>query len=56
MSVGMFDLLRIKCKKMETAYEIIESLQAMFAKPSDQSCHDAFKAIMNAKMKARTSV
>ena len=26
MSVAMFDVLRIKCEKMETAYEIMESL------------------------------
>ena len=52
----MSDVLKIKCEKMETAYEIMESLQAMFGQPSDQLHHDAFKAAMNTKMKAGTSV
>ena len=56
MLVGMFDVLRIKYEKMETAYEIMEFLQAMFGQPSNQLHHDTFKAAMNAKMKPRTSV
>ena len=55
MLAVMPDVLRIKCKKMEIAYEIMESLQVMFRQPFDQSCHDAFKAAMNAKMKVGTS-
>ena len=43
-------------RKIKTTYEIIESLQAIFGQPSDQSSHDAFKAAMNTKMKAGTSV
>ena len=35
MLVAMSDRLRIKCEKIETTYEIMESLQAMFGKPSD---------------------
>ena len=50
MLAGMSDVLRIKCEKIETAYEIMESLQAMFRQPSDQSRHDAFE------MKVRTLV
>ena len=56
MLAVMSDVHRIKCKKIETAYKIMESLQAMFGQPFDQSRHNAFKAVMNAKMKARTSV
>ena len=56
MLPAMSDVLRIKCEKMEIAYEIMESPQVMFRQPSDQSRHDAFKAAMNAKMKAETSV
>ena len=35
MLAVMFDVLRIKCEKMEIAYEIMESLQTMFGQPSD---------------------
>ena len=41
---------------MDIAYEIMKSLQAMFRQPSDQSRHDAFKAAMNTKIEAETSV
>ena len=34
----------------------MESHYAMFGQPFNQSCHDAFKAAMNTKMKAGTSV
>ena len=54
--VAMSDVLRIKCGKIETAYEIIDSLQGMFGQPSIQLCHDAFKAAMNANMEAKTFV
>ena len=56
MLVEILNVVRIKYKKMETAYGIVESLRDMFGEPSDQSHHDAFKAAMNAKMKARTLV
>ena len=52
----MSDMLRTKYENMEINYEIMESLQAMFGQPSDQSCHDVFKDTINAKMKAGTSV
>ena len=56
MLADMSNVLTIKCEKIETTYEIIESLHAMFGQPSDQSRHDAFRAAMNAKMKAKTSM
>ena len=56
MLAAMSDVHRIKCEKMKTAYKIMESLQAIFGQSSDQSHHDGFKAAMNAKMKAGTSV
>ena len=56
MLAGMSNVLRMKCEKMVTAYEIMECLQAMFGQPSYQSDHDAFKAAMNAGMKAIISV
>ena len=52
----MSEVLRIKYEKIETVYEIMEPLQAMFGQPSDQFCHDAFKTAMNTEMKAGTSV
>ena len=51
MLVGMTDVLRAKHEKMETAYEIMESIQAMFGQQSDQSLHDAIKRTMNVKIK-----
>ena len=56
MLAGMTDVLRAKHERMETAYEIMESLQAMFGQQSDQSRHDAIKKAMNAKMKRGTPV
>ena len=56
MLATMSNVLRIKCKMIETTYKILESLQAMFGQPSDQSRHDAFKAAMKAKIKVGTSV
>ena len=41
---------------METAYEIMESLQGMLGRPSDQAKYEAVKKVMNCKMKAGTSV
>ena len=52
----MSDMIRTKHEGMETTYEIIESLQLLFGRPSEQSQHEAVKAVMNAKMKAGTSV
>ena len=53
---GMSEVLRTKHELMETAFEIIESLQQMFEPPSNQSRHEAMKAIMNAKMKVGSSI
>ena len=53
---GMSDVLRAKHENMETAYEIMESLQRMFGRPSEQQRHEAVKALMNAKMKVGTPV
>ncbi|PON82172.1 Zinc finger, CCHC-type, partial [Trema orientale] len=52
----MTDVLRAKQEKMETAYAIIESLQAMFGQQSDQSHYDAIRKAINAKMKRGTPV
>ena len=56
MLAAMSDVFRIKFEKMETGYEIVESLQAIFGQLFDQSRYDAFKAAMNAKIKVGTSV
>ena len=50
------DVLRKKHEDMETAYEIWESLQAMFGQQSDQCCHEATRSYMNAKIKKGVSV
>ena len=52
----MSDALNTKYKKMETAYEIMESLQGMFGRPSDQAKYEAVKKVMNYKIKAGTSI
>ena len=51
MLASMNDVLRKKHEDMETAYEIWESLQAMFGQQSDQCRHEATRSYMNAKMK-----
>ena len=56
MLAGMTDVLRAKHDRMETAYEIMESLQAMFGQQSDQSQHDTIKKAMKAKMERGTPV
>ena len=56
MLAVMSDVLRMKCEKIEAAYEIMESLQAMFGQPSNHLRHDAFKTTMNTKMKVGTLV
>ncbi|XP_062104960.1 uncharacterized protein LOC133816522 [Humulus lupulus] len=45
-----------KHEEMETAYEIWESLQAMFGQQSDQCRHEANRSYMNIKMKKGVSV
>ncbi|KAL5542695.1 hypothetical protein UlMin_010405 [Ulmus minor] len=39
---SMSDVIRTKHEGMETTYEIMESLQLMFGRPSEQSRHEAF--------------
>ena len=53
---SMNDVLRLKHEDMETAYEIWESLQAMFGQKSDQCRHEATRSYMSAKMKKGVSV
>ncbi|EXC11736.1 hypothetical protein L484_020791 [Morus notabilis] len=52
----MSDVLRKKHEEMETAYEIMESLEAMFGAPSEKARLDAVRAFMNDKMKKCSSV
>ncbi|EXC27155.1 Retrovirus-related Pol polyprotein from transposon TNT 1-94 [Morus notabilis] len=52
----MSDVLRKKHEEMETAYEIMESLEAMFSAPSEKARLDAVRAFMNDKMKKSSSV
>ncbi|EXB73692.1 hypothetical protein L484_026855 [Morus notabilis] len=51
MLASMCDVLRKKHEEMETAYEIMESLKAMFGAPSEKAHLDAVRAFMNDKMK-----
>lgn len=53
---AMNEVLRAKHEALETASEIMESLQNMFGRPSDQARHEAVKAVMNGKMKNGSSV
>ena len=55
MLASMNDVLRKKHEDTETAYEIWESLQAMFGQQSDQCRHEATRSYMNAKMKKGVS-
>ena len=50
------DVLKKKHEDMETAYEIWESLQAMFRQQSDQCRHEATRSYMNAKINKGVSV
>ena len=56
MLASMNDVLRKKHEDMETAYEIWESLHALFGQQFDQCCHEATHSYMNAKMKKGVSV
>ncbi|KAL6327213.1 hypothetical protein AAG906_015252 [Vitis piasezkii] len=53
---AMNEVLRTKHEGHETASEIMESLQQMFGRPSEQARHEAVKAVMNSKMKNGSSV
>ncbi|RVW76960.1 Retrovirus-related Pol polyprotein from transposon TNT 1-94 [Vitis vinifera] len=53
---AMNEVLRTKHEGLETAREIMESLQQMFGRPSEQARHEAVKAVMNSKMKNGSSV
>ena len=56
MLASMSDVLRLKHERMETAIEIMDSLQNMFGKQSEQSRHEATRKYMNAKMSKGTPV
>ena len=56
MLASMNYVLRKKHEDMETAYEIWESLQAMFGQQSNQCHHEATRSYMNAKVKKGVSV
>ena len=56
MLTSMNDVLRKKHEDMEIAYEIWESLHAMFGQQSDQCRHKVTRSYMNAKMKKGVSV
>ncbi|KAK0608679.1 hypothetical protein LWI29_034236 [Acer saccharum] len=53
---SMTDVLVTKHKAMTSAFEIMESLQAMFGQPSKQKRHKAVHSAMLACMKKGTSV
>ena len=56
MLARMNYVLRKKLEDMETAYEIWESLLAIFGQQSDQCHHEATRSYMNAKIKKGVSV
>ena len=56
MLACMNDVLKTKHENVETAYEIWESLQAMFGQQSNQCRHEATKAYLNTKMRKGVSV
>ena len=56
MLAGMSELLHRQHEQMETAYEIMQSLDGMFGQPSEQARLDAVNAFMNDKMKLGTKV
>ena len=56
MLASINDVLRKKREDMETAYEIWESLQAMFGQQCDQCRYEATCSYMNSKMKKGVSV
>ncbi|XP_075479016.1 uncharacterized protein LOC142519887 [Primulina tabacum] len=56
MLAVMNDVLRLKHEHVDNAYQIMDSLQAMFGQRSSQSKHEAIKNAMNAKMKKGQSV
>ena len=53
---SMTDVLVTKHEAMGTAFEIMESLQAMFGQPSEQKRHEAVRSAMLARMKDGASV
>ena len=50
MLASMSNVLRLKHEMMETTIEIMDFLQNMFEKQSEQSSHEATRKYMNAKM------
>ncbi|XP_073277714.1 uncharacterized protein [Primulina huaijiensis] len=53
---AMNEVLRAKHEAFETAKEIMESLQQMFGRPSEQARYEAVKEVINCKMKNGSSV
>ncbi|XP_075475347.1 uncharacterized protein LOC142506082 [Primulina tabacum] len=53
---SMNEVLSAKHEAFETAKEIMESLQQMFGRPSEQERYEAVKEVMNCKMKNGSSV
>ena len=53
---SLTDVLVTKHEAMGTAFEIIESLQAMFEQPSEQKWHEDVRSAMLARMKEGTFV
>ena len=56
MLASKSDVLRLKHERMETAIEIMDSLQNMFGKQSEQPRHEATRKYMNMKMSKGTPV
>ncbi|XP_073121767.1 uncharacterized protein [Henckelia pumila] len=56
MLASMSDSLRIKMEPMETAFDIMKSLQGMFGKQSEQARHEATRKYTNARMVPGTHV
>ena len=56
MLASMSNMLRLKHERMETAIEIMDSLQNIFGKQSEQSRHEATRKYMNTKMSKGTPV
>lgn len=56
MLASINDVLHKKQEELETAYEILESLEAMSGGPSEKAHVDAIRALMNYKMKKGGSV
>lgn len=52
----MSDVLRKKHEEIESTYDIMESLEAIFSAPSEKAHLDVLRAFMNERIKSGTSV